>query len=68
MTGEIYTSVMAANEYNYTRFGKFASEMEQILDILYIAGDERMYKSLNNYCVDLETKQLVFKPREINYL
>ena len=66
--GEIYTSVFAENKYTHNRFGKFASDMEQVLDILYINGDEALFKSLTQYRVDLETKTLVLKANKINYL
>ena len=68
-TGEIYSTTLAENEYDYNRFGKFANEMAQILDILYIEGDESLYMSLKNYYVDIESKTLVYKqPQTISYL
>ena len=67
-TGEIYTATFAENEYTYNRFGAFADDMAKILDILYVTGDERLYKTLSNYYVDLESKKLVTKVSEIKYL
>ena len=68
ITGEIYTATMAENKYTYDRFGKFAKDMEQILDILYISGNDGLYKDLKNYYIDLETKALIRKDDNIRYL
>ncbi len=68
-TGLIYTSTMAQNEYDYGRFGKFADEMSQVLDILYVKGDRMLYDNIKQYKVDLDTKQLVLiEDIKIDYL
>ena len=51
LTGEIYTVVRAENEYGYERFGTFAQEMEQVLDIMYIENNDYFFNSYRNYKV-----------------
>ena len=50
-TGEIYTVVKAENKYNYQRFGKFAEDMKQILDIIYVQYNENLFYNYNSYRV-----------------
>ena len=49
--GEIYTVVKAENKYNYERFGEFADDMKQILDIVYVQYNEHLFYNYNNYRV-----------------
>ena len=50
-TGEIYTVVKAENKYSYERFGKFAEDMKQILDIIYVQDNDYLFYNYNNYRV-----------------
>lgn len=50
-TGEIYTVVKADNKYNYERFGEFADDMKQILDIIYVQYNDYLFYNYNNYRV-----------------
>ena len=50
-TGEIYTVVKAENKYSYERFGKFAEDMKQILDIIYVQYNENLFYNYNSYRV-----------------
>lgn len=50
-TGEIYTVVKADNKYNYERFGEFADDMKQILDIIYVRYSDYLFYNYNNYRV-----------------
>lgn len=50
-TGEIYTVVKADNKYNYERFGEFADDMKQILDIIYVQYSDYLFYNYNNYRV-----------------
>lgn len=50
-TGEIYTIVTAENKYNYSRFGEFADDMAQILDIMYIEYNEYFENTYHNFKV-----------------
>ena len=49
--GEIYTVVKAENKYTYERFGKFAEDMKQILDIIYVQYNENLFYNYNSYRV-----------------
>lgn len=49
--GEIYTVVKADNKYNYERFGEFADDMKQILDIIYVQYNDYLFYNYNNYRV-----------------
>ena len=51
LTGEIYTVVKAENKYNHERFGKFAEDMKQILDIIYVQYNENLFYNYNSYRV-----------------
>ena len=51
LTGEIYTVVKAENKYNYERFEKFAEDMKQILDIIYVQYNENLFYNYNSYRV-----------------
>ena len=51
LTGEIYTVVKAENKYNYERFGEFADDMKQILDIIYVQDNDYLFYNYNNYRV-----------------
>ena len=50
-TGEIYTVVKAENKYSYERFGKFAEDMKQILDIIYVQYNENLFYNYYSYRV-----------------
>ena len=50
-TGEIYTVVKAENKYSYERFGKFAEDMKQILDIIYVQDNDYLFYNYSNYRV-----------------
>lgn len=50
-TGEIYTVVKADNKYSYERFGEFADDMKQILDIIYVQYNDYLFYNYNNYRV-----------------
>ena len=50
-TGEIYTVVKAENKYSYERFGKFAEDMKQILDIIYVQYNDNLFYNYNSYRV-----------------
>ena len=50
-TGEIYTVVKADNKYSYERFGEFADDMKQILDIIYVRYSDYLFYNYNNYRV-----------------
>ena len=50
-TGEIYTVVKAENKYDFERFGKFAEDMKQILDIIYVQDNDYLFYNYNNYRV-----------------
>ena len=50
-TGEIYTVVKAENKYDFERFGKFAEDMKQILDIIYVQDNDYLFYNYSNYRV-----------------
>lgn len=50
-TGEIYTIVVAENKYDYSRFGNFADDMSEILDIMYISHNSFFESTYHNYKV-----------------
>ena len=50
-TGEIYTVVKADNKYDYERFGEFAEDMKQILDIIYVQYNENLFYNYYSYRV-----------------
>ena len=50
-TGEIYTVVKAENKYNFERFGDFADDMKQILDIIYVQYNDYLFYNYSNYRV-----------------
>lgn len=69
ITGLIYTSTYAENQYGFGRFGQFAEDMSQVLDILYVKGDRMLFNNIKQYKVDLDTKQLVLiEDIKIDYL
>lgn len=51
LTGEIYTVVKAENKYDYERFGIFADDMKQILDIIYVQYNDYLFYNYSNYRV-----------------
>ena len=51
LTGEIYTVVKAENKYDFERFGKFAEDMKQILDIIYVQYNDYLFYNYSNYRV-----------------
>ena len=51
LTGEIYTVVKAENKYDYERFGIFADDMKQILDIIYVQCNDYLFYNYSNYRV-----------------
>ena len=51
LTGEIYTVVKAENKYDYERFGIFADDMKQILDIIYVQYNNYLFYNYSNYRV-----------------
>lgn len=51
LTGEIYTVVNAENKYDYERFGIFADDMKQILDIIYVQYNDYLFYNYSNYRV-----------------
>lgn len=51
LTGEIYTVVKAENKYDYERFGIFADDMKQILDIAYVQYNDYLFYNYSNYRV-----------------
>ena len=51
LTGEIYTVVKAENKYDYERFGIFADDMKQILDIVYVQYNDYLFYNYSNYRV-----------------
>ena len=51
LTGEIYTVVKAENKYDYERFGIFANDMKQILDIIYVQYNDYLFYNYSNYRV-----------------
>ena len=51
LTGEIYTVVKAENKYDYERFGDFADDMKQILDIIYVQYNDYLFYNYSNYRV-----------------
>ena len=51
LTGEIYTVVKAENKYDFERFGDFADDMKQILDIIYVQYNDYLFYNYSNYRV-----------------
>lgn len=51
LTGEIYTVVKAENKYDFERFGNFADDMKQILDIIYVQYNDYLFYNYSNYRV-----------------
>ena len=51
LTGEIYTVVKAENKYDFERFGDFAEDMKQILDIIYVQYNDYLFYNYSNYRV-----------------
>ena len=51
LTGEIYTVVEAENKYDFERFGDFADDMKQILDIIYVQYNDYLFYNYSNYRV-----------------
>ena len=48
LTGEIYTAVKAENKYDFERFGDFADDMKQILDIIYVQYNDYLFYNYSN--------------------